>query len=82
MLVAFRPLSLMEMNVLLSIQDTSSGPKYSGLYPEKAFDTWLRELCGFVSIIDKKLYFAHQTGREVLIGDDDNQPARGWKSSS
>ena len=82
MLVAYKPLSLTEMNVVLSIQDTSSGPKNSDLYPEKSFHTWLRDLCGFfVNIVDNDIYFAHQTAREFLIGEDGYRPAVGWKGS-
>ena len=82
MLVAFRPLSLIEMNVVLSVQETSSGPRYSNLYPEHSFQTWLRDLCGFfISIVDSKLYFAHQTVREFLIGEEGYQPATAWKGS-
>ncbi|MCJ1262547.1 hypothetical protein MMC22_002417 [Lobaria immixta] len=82
MLVAFRPISLMEMYVVLSIQDTSSGPKNSDLYTEKSFHTWLRDLCGFfVNIVDNDIYFAHQTAREFLIGEDGYRPAVGWKGS-
>lgn len=43
MLAAIRPLSVMEMNVVLSVQDTSTGPKYSGLHPVNSFCKWLRD---------------------------------------
>ena len=80
MLAAFRPLSLVEMNLVLSIRDKSSGPKDNGLYSEDSFGKWLRDLCGFfVNIVNNKLYFAHQTAREFLIENDGNQSAVGWK---
>lgn len=41
MLAAFRPLSVTEMNVVLSTQDTSQGPRYSGLHSENSFRKWL-----------------------------------------
>ncbi|MCJ1430169.1 Ankyrin-2 [Sticta canariensis] len=83
MLAASRPLSVMEMNMVLSIQDTSSGsPRYSGLHPANSFCKWLRDLCGFfVNIIDNKLYFAHQTAREFLVGEGACQATAGWKGS-
>ena len=82
MLAAFRPLSVMEMNIVLSIQETSSGgPRYSDLHPVNSFCKWLRNLCGFfVNIIDNKLYFAHQTAREFLIGEGSYQAVVGWRS--
>ena len=82
MLAAFRPLSLMEMSEVLSIQDSSSGLRYSDLYPEQSFGKWIRDLCGFfVNAVDDRLHFAHQTAREFLIGENGCQPAVGWKSS-
>ena len=84
MLAAFRPLSLMEMNMALSIQGTSSGLRRNGLHPENSFGKWLRDLCGFfVNIVDNHLYFAHQTAREFLIQDDGYKSAvsTGWKRS-
>ncbi|MCJ1265803.1 hypothetical protein MMC22_005684 [Lobaria immixta] len=83
MLAAFRPLSLIEMNMVLAIQDRSSDPRYSGLHSEDSFGKWLRDLCGFfIIIVDDKLYFAHQTAREFLIQEDSyHETAVEWKGS-
>lgn len=39
MLAAFRPLSLSEMNMALSIRDTLSDPKYNNLHQKNTFGT-------------------------------------------
>ncbi|MCJ1462428.1 Ankyrin-2 [Pseudocyphellaria aurata] len=79
MLAASRPLSLTEMNIALSIQDTSSGPTHTS---ENSFGKYLRDICGFfVNIIDSKLYFAHQTAREFLEGEDSYSATGRWRHS-
>lgn len=82
MLAAFRPLSVMEMNLALSIQDTSSGIGYSGLHPESSFSRWLRNLCGFfVNIVNNEVHFLHQTAKEFLIGEEGYQATEKWRGS-
>lgn len=82
MLAAFRPLSLTEMNMILSVQDVSLGLPYNGLQSKSSFRKWLRDLCGFfVSIVGNKLYFAHQTARDFLVGEENYQATVGWRGS-
>lgn len=82
MLAAFTPLSLTEMNMALATQYTASAPRFRGLHPENSFSEWLRDLCGFfVNIVDDKLYFAHQTAKEFLLGEGGCHATVGWRGS-
>ncbi|KIN06938.1 hypothetical protein OIDMADRAFT_185267, partial [Oidiodendron maius Zn] len=69
-LAASRPLTLLEMNVAVSIDDTSKSIHDVDLEEEMDFKTRLRSWCGlFVSIHHGKIYFLHQTAREFLLAE-------------
>ena len=83
-LVAARPLTLIEMDVALCIDDqTISEDELDGEGPD-----WLRltlpSRCGLmISIIDSKVYFIHQTVKDFLLRKDGTQnTAEGaWQQS-
>ncbi|PKK35053.1 hypothetical protein CI102_15277, partial [Trichoderma harzianum] len=69
-LAASRPLTLVEMNVAMNIDDTSQSIHDLDLEDEEDFKMRLRSWCGlFVSIHHGKIYFLHQTAREFLLAD-------------
>lgn len=69
-LAASRPLTVLEMNVAMNIDDKSRSPQDLDLEGESAFETRLRSSCGlFVSIYHGRVYFLHQTAREFLLKD-------------
>ncbi|KAI0449474.1 hypothetical protein F5B21DRAFT_47833 [Xylaria acuta] len=68
-LAASRPLTILEMNVALNVDDTSKYILDLDLEEEEDFKSRLRSWCGlFVSIHHGKVYFLHQTAREFLLG--------------
>lgn len=74
-LAARRPLTLLEINVAMSIDDTATEDKTKALEgldleDEVDFISRLRSCCGlFISIHQGRVYFLHQTAREFLLGD-------------
>lgn len=65
---AARPLSLKEMALALSIQETHQSYDDLEIEPESRFRNTVRELCGlFVTVIDSKIYLLHQTAKEFLV---------------
>ncbi|KFA54499.1 hypothetical protein S40293_10062 [Stachybotrys chartarum IBT 40293] len=79
-LVAQRPLTLVEMNFAINI-DISSNEL--DLEQEENFKSRLRSWCGlFVSVYGGKVYFLHQSAREFLLLTDMSRPeAVGWHCS-
>ncbi|KAI0862797.1 hypothetical protein F4860DRAFT_97630 [Xylaria cubensis] len=68
-LAARRPLTVVEMNVALNVDNTSKSIHDLDLEEEQDFRLRLRSWCGlFVSIHHGKVYFLHQTAREFLLG--------------
>ncbi|KAI9853440.1 MAG: hypothetical protein M1813_002224, partial [Trichoglossum hirsutum] len=62
---ASRPLTLAEMNRVLSISDNGFKGSFE---PQQSFPRIVRDLCGlFVSIQHERIYLIHQTAREFLI---------------
>ncbi|KAL7904840.1 purine and uridine phosphorylase [Trichoderma velutinum] len=69
-LVASRPLTLSEMNVAVSMDDTIRNFNDLDLEQEQYFESRLRTWCGlFVTIHHGKIYFLHQTARDFLLAD-------------
>ncbi|KAI0447277.1 hypothetical protein F4803DRAFT_364494 [Xylaria telfairii] len=67
-LAASRPLTILEMNVALNVDDTSKSIHDLDLEEDKDFILRLRSWCGlFISIHHQKVYFLHQTAREFLL---------------
>jgi ankyrin repeat protein len=67
---ARRPLSVAELSIamVLNEHDNSYFHIQDLLEPEDRFAQTLRNLCGlFVVIIDRRIYFLHQTAREFLV---------------
>ncbi|CRG86887.1 Ankyrin-3 [Talaromyces islandicus] len=69
-LAASRPLTLSEMNIAVSVDDTSQSIHDLDLEDEENFKLRIRSWCGlFVSIHHQQIYFLHQTAREFLLAD-------------
>lgn len=67
-MAAARPLTLDEMNIALAVDDHSQCLDDIDLEPAITFRTTVRELCGlFVSIRDDRVYLIHQTAKEFLV---------------
>ncbi|KAF4888284.1 Vegetative incompatibility protein HET-E-1, partial [Colletotrichum viniferum] len=67
-LAAQTPLTVSEMSVAFAIGNGHREYSKIHLEPEDRFITTLRATCGlFISIVDKKVYFLHQTAREFLL---------------
>jgi len=78
---AVRPLTVMEMNIALAIEDHHRSYKDLDLEPEDRFRRTLRHLCGlFVNVIDEKVYLIHQTAKEFLLAKN-KVSSDGWKNS-
>ncbi|OOQ91128.1 hypothetical protein PEBR_01131 [Penicillium brasilianum] len=69
-LAATRPLTLLEMNIAVNIDDTARSIYDLDLEEEDDFKSRLRSWCGlFISTHHGKIYFLHQTAREFLLAD-------------
>lgn len=69
-LAATRPLTLLEMNIAVNIDDTARSIYDLDLEEEDDFKSRLRSWCGlFISVHHGKIYFLHQTAREFLLPD-------------
>ena len=69
-LAANRPLTLLEMNIAVNIDNKSQSIHDVDLEEEEDFKSRLRSWCGlFVSIYHGKVHFLHQTAREFLFAD-------------
>ncbi len=65
---ALRPLTLREMNLAMTVEESSISYEDLNLVEEEHYQVIVRNLCGlFVSVIDSKIYLVHQTAREFLI---------------
>ncbi|MCJ1327493.1 hypothetical protein MMC10_004162 [Thelotrema lepadinum] len=72
---AMRPLSIHEMSVALTIEESHKTYKdlQEDLEPEARFQNTVRELCGlFVSVINGRIYLLHQTAKEFLVPSASN----------
>jgi ankyrin repeat domain-containing protein 50 len=70
---ARRPLSLKEMSLALTIEESYKSYEdiEENLELETRFRVTVRELCGlFVTIIDAKIYLLHQTAKEFLVRNE------------
>ena len=82
-LIATRPLTLDEANISLTLalqkeRFTSHAVLLANQWPPGNFKTVLKNLCGFISVYDSKIFFIHQTAREFLTAQDQQI---GWKGS-
>lgn len=69
-LVASRPLTLSEMNVAVSMDDTIHNFNDLDLEQEQYFESRLRSWCGlFITIHHGRIDFLHQTARDFLLAD-------------
>ena len=67
-LAAVRPLTLREMNMLFNIERGQKSREEVDLYPEDAFGTYVKNLCGLlVRVFDSKIFLLHQTVKEFLL---------------
>ncbi|KAJ3570125.1 hypothetical protein NPX13_g5838 [Xylaria arbuscula] len=87
-LVAERPLTVTEMNIALTIEERHKSYRDLTLKPEERFREHVRDACGlFVAIIGSRIYLLHQTAKEFLIQNTDNNipvtkdTGLTWKSS-
>lgn len=68
-IAAFRPLTLDEINVAMSIRERHGTLKDLERDLEPCVERTLRNLCGlFIRAIGSKVYLVHQTGKEFLSG--------------
>ena len=90
MLAAFRPLSIQEMNVALSISKESIHVNMNSLLPKEAFRKWIRDLCGFfITVVRREsmggmreeLFFVHQSARDFLLLKYNDREEKGWRGS-
>ncbi|KAF3247379.1 hypothetical protein TWF192_006625 [Orbilia oligospora] len=69
--VAARPLTLMEMSLALALKSNQRSYKDLELKSEDRFRVCVRDLCGlFVTIVNSRIYLLHQTAKEFLIQND------------
>ena len=67
-LVAERPLYLMELNAALSVDEEIHPGDEGGLLDQESFSKWVRDVCGFfISVIDVEIYLVHQSARDFLL---------------
>lgn len=83
-LVAARPLTLTEIDVALSINNQNSS--YADLEREDVdrLQETLPSRCGLmISVVQSKVYFIHQTFKEILLGKPGTKrpPGRAWRES-
>ncbi|KIM99288.1 hypothetical protein OIDMADRAFT_126768, partial [Oidiodendron maius Zn] len=84
--VATQPLTVQEISLAIDLEADIKAYKDLDMYSEEYSKARIRNLCGlFVSIIDGRVYFLHQTAKEFLMADSDHTPnprsSRGWISS-
>jgi ankyrin repeat protein len=82
-LAAVRPLSLEEMRVALAIEDhhRSRGDLENDMDLETGFESRLKNLCGlFITVIDDRVYFIHQTAKEFLLAEVRDKNSSSWKN--
>ncbi|PYH46395.1 uncharacterized protein BP01DRAFT_414904 [Aspergillus saccharolyticus JOP 1030-1] len=69
-LAASRPLTLLEMNIAVNVDETLHSVDDLDLESEGDFKSRLRTLCGlFITIYQGRIHFLHQTAREFLLAD-------------
>jgi hypothetical protein len=67
---AARPLTIFEMNYVLSLREEHKSLVDVDLVPEFNLGKTLQELCGFfINIFDGRIYLIHQTAKEFLMQD-------------
>lgn len=80
---AKRPLTLCEIDVALEIRPNLTSYAELDLEGDANREQWIRKSCGlFVSIVDSRIYLIHQTAKEFLIRQKDEQYGpKGWRHS-
>ncbi|TVY36127.1 Vegetative incompatibility protein [Lachnellula occidentalis] len=68
---AVRPLSVDEISIAMSIQESDKAHKDIEIDLSESDTRWIRNLCGlFVSVIEGSVYLLHQTAKEFLLSHD------------
>ena len=68
---ATRPLTLQEMNLALTLNETHRSYSDLDLRSQDRFHEYIRDICGlFITVVEGKIYLLHQTAREFLILED------------
>ena len=87
-LAARRPLTLLEINVAMVIEDHHQNYGDLDSWRTDACEDRIKNICGlFVTVIDSKVYLIHQTAREFLVGEEGtysslaHEPLDHWKFS-
>lgn len=76
-LAARRHLSLAEMNIAVNVTIDSKTDEDLDLESEQDFGKRLRSWCGlFISMLQDKVYFLHQTAREFLLQAEISSPVQ------
>ena len=64
---AYRPLTLVEMNTALAVQDHSDPMEVLDTDPTVSFEVTVRELCGlFIMVKENQIYLIHQTAKDFV----------------
>ncbi|KAN0087129.1 hypothetical protein V8E54_000817 [Elaphomyces granulatus] len=73
---AARPLTLKEMALALTVREDHRSYSDINLISEDRFRETIRDICGlFVTVIDSRIYLLHQTAKEFLVqNDQENHP--------
>lgn len=73
-IAAYRPLTLVEMNTALAVQDHSDPTEDLDTEPVESFETTVRDICGlFIMVKDSRIYLIHQTAKEFLMQTDERR---------
>ena len=75
-LAALRPLSLLEANVAIVMEENQDSYRDLDFWPVKICEDRIKNMCGlFLSVVDSKVYLIHQTAREFLVCNDHINPS-------
>lgn len=73
---AARPLTLQEISVALAVSESHQSYSEIQMEPSERFRDTLRATCGlFVTVVEGKVYFLHQTAKEFLVNLHNSQVA-------
>ncbi|KAJ5827902.1 hypothetical protein N7447_004665 [Penicillium robsamsonii] len=83
LVAAQRPLDLAEIDVALEVRTNFRSCCDMDLEGQAHRKKWIRDACGlFVSILDSRVHLIHQTAREFLLRQADEEVAAGtWRHS-
>ncbi|KAF4880524.1 Vegetative incompatibility protein HET-E-1 [Colletotrichum siamense] len=78
---AARPLTLQEISVALAVSESHQSYSDIQMEPSERFKDTLRATCGlFVTVVEGKVYFLHQTAKEFLVNLHNDQVASEYRT--